>query len=442
MKLFFALIILFLLSNCSFDNKSGIWKNTNEVFNNNEDQIFKDFKRISSEIEVFDKIIEIDNNIKFSIEDPQSNKFWKDVFYSLNNNTKNFKYKNINQLIFKSKKTTKYKPKDRILFENNNLILSDEKGNIIIFSIKDNKIIAQFNFYKKQFKKIKKFLNFTVENNIIYISDNIGYIYAYNYITDRVIWAKNYQVPFRSNLKLSSNRIITANQNNDLFIFDKLNGNLLKLIPSEETIINNSFENNIALSDNNIFFLNTFGSLYSINQNNYKFNWFINLNNSMDLNLSNLFYGSQIVFYKNKILLSSNDNFYIIENSSGSIISKKNFSSLFKPIINNEYIFLITKNNFLIAMKLKDGEIIYSYKISDKVAEYLGTKKGKLDIKNFMIVNSDIYVFLNNSRLIQFDIKGSVKVIKKLPSTLNTHPIFIDNYLIYLNKKNKIIVVN
>mgnify|MGYP007045431358 CR=1 FL=1 len=46
----------------------------------------------------FDKIIEIDNNIKFSIEDPQSNKFWKDVFYSLNNNTKNFKYKNINQL--------------------------------------------------------------------------------------------------------------------------------------------------------------------------------------------------------------------------------------------------------------------------------------------------------------------------------------------------------
>ena len=91
---------------------------------------------------------------------------------------------------------------------------------------------------------------------------------------------------------------------------------------------------------------------------------------------------------------------------------KKNFSSLFKPIINNEYIFLITKNNFLIAMKLKDGEIIYSYKISDKVAEYLGTKKGKLDIKNFMIVNSDIYVFLNNSRLIQFDIKGSVKVIK------------------------------
>ena len=93
-------------------------------------------------------------------------------------------------------------------------------------------------------------------------------------------------------------------------------------------------------------------------------------------------------------------------------------------------------------MQLKDGKIIYSYKISDKVAEYLGTKKEKLDIKNFMIVNSNIYAFLKNSRLIQFDIKGSVKDIKKLPSSLNTHPIFIDNYLIYLNKNNKIIIVN
>lgn len=442
MKLFFALIILILLNNCSFDNKSGVWKNTNDAFNDSENQIFKDFKRISSEIEIFDKIIEIDNKFKFSIDDPQNNKSWKDVFYSLSNNTKNFRYKNANQLIFKSKKTTRHQIQDRILFENNNLILSDVKGNIIIFSIEDNKIISQFNFYKKQFKKIKKFLNFTVDNNIIYISDNIGYIYAYNYITDQVIWAKKHQVPFRSNLKLFSNKIITSNQNNDLFIFDKLNGNLLKLIPSEETIINNSFENNIALNDANIYFLNTFGSLYSINQNNYKFNWFVNLNNSVDLNLSNLFSGSQIVLYEDKILLSSNDNFYIIENSSGSIISKKNFSSSFKPIINNKYIFLITRNNFLIVMQLKDGKIIYSYKISDKVAEHLGTKKGKLDIKNFMIVNSNIYVFLKNSRIIQFDIKGSVKDIKKLPSSLNIHPIFIDNYLIYLNKKNKIIIVN
>ena len=36
-------------------------------------------------------------------------------------------------------------------------------------------------------------------------------------------------------------------------------------------------------------FLNTFGSLYSINFDNFNINWFINLNQSFDLNPRNLF---------------------------------------------------------------------------------------------------------------------------------------------------------
>ena len=32
MKLFFVLIILLILNNCSFDNKTGIWKNEDNNF--------------------------------------------------------------------------------------------------------------------------------------------------------------------------------------------------------------------------------------------------------------------------------------------------------------------------------------------------------------------------------------------------------------------------
>ena len=38
-----------------------------------------------------------------------------------------------------------------------------------------------------------------------------------------------------------------------------------------------------------IFFINTYGSLYSINKNNYKLNWFLNLDQTVDMNLNNLF---------------------------------------------------------------------------------------------------------------------------------------------------------
>ena len=105
-----------------------------------------------------------------------------------------------------------------------------------------------------------------VENNIIYVSDNIGYLYAYDFVTNKVLWAKNYEIPFRSNLKFGQNYLIVANQNNSLFFFNKLDGKLLKLIPTEETLAKNKFINNISLTNDSILFLNTFGSLYSIDK--------------------------------------------------------------------------------------------------------------------------------------------------------------------------------
>ena len=63
------------------------------------------------------------------------------------------------------------------------------------FFINENKIIIKFNFYKKKYKKIKKNLNLLVENNIIYVSDNIGYLYAL-IIKNKILWAKNYKDTF------------------------------------------------------------------------------------------------------------------------------------------------------------------------------------------------------------------------------------------------------
>ena len=86
--------------------------------------------------------------------------------------------------------------------------------------------------------------------------------------------------------------MIAAHQNNDLHFFNKTNGEIIKLIPTEENIVKNEFINNLAISENNLFYLNTYGSLYSINMNNLNIEWFLNLNESLDLNSSNLFYGS------------------------------------------------------------------------------------------------------------------------------------------------------
>ena len=258
----------------------------------------------------------------------------------------------------------------------------------------------------------------------------------------KVLWAKNYKIPFRSNLKLSGKILAASDQNNNLFFINKNNGDILKLAPTEETIIKNDFINNLSSNALSLFFLNTYGSLYSINNKTFQINWFINLNQSIDLNPTNLFTGNQIVNYKDKILVSSNKYTYAFNSINGSPIYKKNFSSQIKPVILDDYIFLITKNNLLISMNLNNGKILYSYDINQSIADFLNIKKKSAQFKNIMIINSKIFIFLDNSYLLKFNLKGSIDDIVKLPSKIKSQPIFIDESLIYLDPKNKISIID
>ena len=162
-------------------------------------------------------------------------------------------------------------------------------------------------------------------------------MYAFDIQKDRFIWAKNYNIPFRSNLKLSKNKILGSDQNNNFYFVDKSTGKLLKSVPTEETSVNNVFQNNLSKKDEDVYFLNTYGSLYSFNIKEMKLNWFINLNQSLDLNPSNIFFGGEIIS-KDKIIVSSKNFTYIINSINGAVEIKKNFSFKIKPIIYDKYI--------------------------------------------------------------------------------------------------------
>jgi outer membrane protein assembly factor BamB len=441
MKFLFIVIILIIFQGCSFDNKTGIWTNEQRSTGKSYD-VFKEFKKISASNKLFNKIITLDKDLILDLPSPIKNFEWKDVYYKQSNNFQNFKYNDRNQLIFNSKKLTKYEVNDLILFENNNLIICDQKGNIIVFSVNENKIISKFNFYKKKFKKIPKLLNFIIQDDIIYISDNIGYLYAYNYKINKIIWAKDYKIPFRSNLKLSKNKLIASNQNNNLYFFDKNTGAILKLIPTEETTIKNKFVNNLSIGADSLFFLNSYGSLYSLDIDSMRINWFLNLNKSLNLNPGNLFFGNQIVYSNNKIVVSSNTNTYILDANNGSIISEQNLSSIIKPFILDNYVFLITSNHLLVSMNLNNGQIIYSNDINEQVAKFLKIKKKKVDFKNLSFANNDIFIFLSNSFILKFANNGLLKDVVRLPSKINTQPIFVDNSILFLNNKNKLSIVD
>ncbi len=441
MKIIKISLLIFLLGGCSFDTKSRIWKNQNQDLKSSNEN-FKEFETLSNVNETFYEIIELRNSYKFRSFQTVENNLWFDKFYNGSNQLENFQYKDLNTLNFKSKKIQRGQFSDYILYDKGNIILNDKKGNIIVYSKENRKIIAKFNFYKKKFKNFNFNLNLVLDNDIIYVSDNIGYLYALDYKKNKLLWAKNYKVPFRSNLKISGSKLIAADQMNHLYFFDKNNGNTLKLIPSEETIVKNEFINNLALNNNNLFYLNTYGSLYSININNLNLNWFQNFNQSLDINPSNLFEGNGLVSIDNKLILSTDKNIYILDTSTGAILFRKNLSSSINPIILGKNIFLVTNNNLLISIDLETFELIYSFDINQKVADFLKSKKYKLQFQNIMIVNNKIFIYLKNSYILKFDLYGNLEKIDKLPAKLNSNPIVVDNSILFLNKQNKLTIVN
>ena len=438
MKIILLTILLIILNNCSFDNKTGIWQNNNTTIT---DIRFDDFETLYSKEQSFNKIITPKKNLDIPTSKTKINLKWVDEFYQNTNNTDNFNYQDQNQLIFKSKKLSRYKIREKLLHDGKNIITTDIKGNIIIYSFDNKKIIFKYNFYKKKFKKNKKFLNTIINDDILYVSDNFGYLYAIDYSNGNLIWAKNYKIPFRSNIKIYKNKIFLANINNDLFLINKINGERLKSFPTEQTTIKNDFINSLAIKDDNIFYLNTYGSFYSINSKG-RINWFVNINESLDISTNNVFYSNPLFLVDEKIFVSTNSFLYILNADNGFILNKISISSILKPIVIGKNLFLITKNNLLVCININTGKIIYSIDISKEIANLLSSKNKSITIESFSILNNNLFIFLNNSYLVKFNLNGKILKIDKLPSKLETYPVFIDGTIIYLNKKNQLIVFN
>ena len=442
MKIFYFILIIIFFQNCSFDNKSGIWKNSSDQ-NKKANKNFKDFKKIVLENEnFFNKTLEIDKKFQFFLTTPSSPSQWNDFFYNRNNVHDNFYYSDKNKLVFQSGKLSRKKINENILFDKNIFITSDSKGNILIYSLENKKILYKYNFYKNKFKNIEKKLYYIIMDGLLYVSDNLGYLYVYNYFENKLVWAKKFDAPFRSNIKIDNKKIFIADENNNLFIVDVKNGNILRKIPTEEVLIKNDFVNNISTNKKNLFFLNTFGTLYSINKEDLRINWFVNVNSSLESNMDKIFYSNEIKVLNRHLIISSNNVLQVLDSENGSTKFKIPISSQISPIINNDYIFIVTNNNYLVSIQVSTGKIIYSYEITQLISNFLKSKKKEINVNFIKLINNQIFVFLDNSFVVKLSISGVLKDIYKLPKKINSNIIFIDNSLIYLNSKNKITILN
>ena len=377
MRKLLLVFVLSLITSCSFDNKTGIWQDASDipVENRSSKSISNDtsaprYENIFVKNKIFSEEKEANNLFNLEIDQPVKIKNWLEEYAMPTNNVSNFFYNDKKILLFKSSKlrsffASKDNVNSKIIFYNNNLISHDHKGTIFIFSLSLNKKIFEFNFYKKNFKNFNKKINFIIDKNILYAADNLGYLYSLNLNDKSIIWAKNYGIPFRSNLKFQNNQLFVANQDNVIYSMSPNTGEINWQFATTLTFLKSDFENNFALDviNNNLFFLNTSGELYSINYLNQKINWVLNFKNSSGDAETELFLSYPLVLKNNNLIITTENS--ILSYDPKSAARNWGFSAepIFKPIITFDNTYVLLKNNLLICLDNSSGNIVWSKNI-------------------------------------------------------------------------------
>ena len=313
MKNFILIFIILTITSCSFDNKTGIWrdasnipleKDTTESINDNKSK--NRYESIFIENEKYNEEKLPLNNSTLNIDAPITTKDWTQQYGSKTNNISNYSYTGFKTIVSKSRKLNKNSENKNIVFYKNNLITSDHKGKIFIYSIDLKKKLFKYDFYKKKYRNFKKEIYLAINKNILIAADNLGYIYAIDLNTKSLIWAKNYGIPFRSNIKIADKQILLANQDNVIYSLELTTGEKNWQYSTNLTFLKSDFINNFTIDElnKNLFFLNTSGEFYSINYKNKNINWVLNFRNSSLKGNTDLFL-SQPIIQKKDILTES-----------------------------------------------------------------------------------------------------------------------------------------
>ena len=445
------------LASCSFDNKTGIWKDASDIpledqasGSISERQLDKRFEDLFTKNQTFNEEKVADNKFNARIDEPISIANWLEQYALPTNNISNFSYSGNNTLLSKSSRLTKLshiknKVNKKIIFYKDNLISYDQRGTIFIFSLDLNKKIFEYNFYKKNFKNFNKEINLIINEDILYVADNIGYLYALNLNNKSILWAKNYGIPFRSNLKFANNQIFLADQDNLIYSIDPVTGNKNWQFATKLTYLKSDFENNFALdlANNNLFFLNTSGELYSINYVSQKINWVVNFKNPLLAGDTELFLSYPIVVKNNNLIVSTKNSLL----SYNVLTSLRNWflaaEPIYKPIITLDYTYVVLKNNLLICIENTSGNVIWSKNyftniINKKIRNKFGT------ISDFKIVNNQINIYSKNGYLLVFNpnngnLTSSSRISK---NGITSIIVFQGDNMLFIDKKNRLFKFN
>ena len=440
--LFYFIIFIFFLSGCSLKNpgffKDRLKELEAEIAKKNSRLVFSESKKFKEEISgIFEG----------KIEKAINNSNWLEKNFTLSNHVPHLEYKDSKRLIYKSKKIGKNKfDISDLFFEpvifNQGIFFYDPSGNVYNFSFEEGRLLWKFNFYKKRFKNLPIQLKFKISNRNLIVSDNLGYLYSLEIESGNLIWAKNYGIPFRSNIKAESGNIFLLNQDNKFYIINEEEGEMKTSFETFPSLLKSEQETSISLDTdkNNLYFVTSTGQLYSLNYKTNNLNWLLDLSMTKEGQSSGLFFSSPIVHSYDKLFLSNSVGTYSIDSINGKINWELPFSTNVRPIVLENFLILASKEGFILSLDSKTGKVIWSKNLFNKKKKLKQKKIGS--ITSLLLVSNKILATTSKGFFFFIDYKNG-EVLDYTKASRNgffSIPVLVNKNIYVIDNKIKVLV--
>ena len=423
-------LIILLITNCSLDNKSGIWTKSEKIKIEKKLIISELFKKEESLSKEFN------SNVKIQLKSYLSN---NSFLNNLSNNNGRVNYNGNLKSLSKFKYSTidnfdELEPE--IVFEGNNIIFFDNKGSILKFD-QFSKLIWKKNYYKKTEKKQKPTLSLANNQKALVIVDNLAKYYAINIKTGELLWSKRNSAPFNSQIKIYKDKFFVTDFDNVLKCFSIKDGKELWNVKTETTFIKSQKKLSLVILNGKVYFNNSIGDISAVDVNSGNLIWQTPTQSSSIYESAFLLKTSDLVANDESILLSNNKNeFFSINANTGVLNWKQKINSNLRPTIVDNLVFTVTMEGFLVVVENPTGNIIRVTNVFDRFKK---KKKSKIKPVGFIVGASNIYLTTDNGRLIIIDIlSGKSSLILKIDNEKISRP-FILNKNLFIVKDNAII---
>ncbi len=428
-KYFLILLLFIILNQCSLDTKTGIW-NKSKI----EEEKKEDVKEIFQTETILTK--EFNQNLKIRIT---SNYSQNPFINNLSNNTGyiNFEseFKEVSKFKFKKIKNFEFINPDLLIGQDNSLVFFDDKGSILKFN-QNSELAWKVNYYDKKQKKLNPSIYFASNDKYLIAADSIANLYAINFSNGKLLWKKYNSASFNSELKIYNDKIFLIDVDNIIRCFSLKTGSEIWSFGTQKSFLKSKRKLSLVIQNGLVIFIDTFGDISALDINSGNLVWQAQTINEDIFESSFLLKSSRLVYEKETIFVSNNQNkFFAINSRNGLIKWEQAINSYLDPVVIKDFIITISEEGYLIVIDKDKGNILRSTSIFDVL------KNKKIYPTGFIVAKKFIYVCMSNGRLIKINIEdGKTKNIIKINGETISKP-YVLNKKMYILRNNAIIKV-